>query len=48
MIAVRGVDDLAAAVGAEPSDQPWGRWFVIHDPDGNRIEFYDPEVSVSS
>lgn len=42
MIAVSGVDALAPAFGGAPADHRWGRSFVVHDPDGNRVEFYEP------
>jgi hypothetical protein len=37
------IDEIAAAVGAEAHDQPWGlREFVVTDPWGNELVFESP------
>jgi catechol 2,3-dioxygenase-like lactoylglutathione lyase family enzyme len=34
---VDDVDAIAAELGAEPEDAPWGREIDVRDPDGNRL-----------
>lgn len=34
---VDDVDAVAAELGAEIEDQPWGREIKVIDPDGNRL-----------
>lgn len=36
------LDDLAAQLGQEPTEVPWGRELKVEDPDGNRVRISDP------
>jgi uncharacterized glyoxalase superfamily protein PhnB len=36
-VCVNDVDAIAAELGAEPEDAPWGREIEVRDPDGNRL-----------
>ena len=36
------LDALAAQLGQEPTEVPWGRELKVRDPDGNRLRISDP------
>ena len=36
------LDALAARLGQQPTEVPWGRELKVEDPDGNRLRISDP------
>jgi predicted enzyme related to lactoylglutathione lyase len=37
-----GLQEAGCAVEGPPKDEPWGRQFNVHDPDGHSIAFIGP------